>query len=179
MAALRTLFLKELHQGMYGLTPECGMACAQAADVCLELTDAPHPAGFAVLGEDSVRLDVIWNPPSEQAKRSWRDRIEATEQGATAIALLVSKSYLGEEVLERSYIGGGFDYWVGKTVDSADLFRDKKRLEISGLLEGDINELRRRSEKKIAQTRRSDELGYQAYVIVVGFRVRTLKIVLR
>jgi hypothetical protein len=86
--------------------------------------------------------------------------------GAVGIAVLLAKKEIGYAVIERSRKGTGFDYWMGD--DSEIPFQNKARLEISGIRNGNDNEIKARVKQKLKQTDRSD--GYlPAYVIVVEF----------
>jgi hypothetical protein len=83
------------------------------------------------------------------------------------VAILVVRKMTGKTVIERSKKGTGFDYWIGN-VDEDDLFVNKCRLEVSGILEGTDSEIAGRVKKKLSQVRPSDNLG-TAYIAVVEF----------
>lgn len=81
------------------------------------------------------------------------------------IAVLLAQKEIGYTVIERSRIGTGFDYWLGK---ESNLFQKKARLEISGILRGSNSDVKARIRQKLKQTNRSDGV-LPAYVIVVEF----------
>ena len=62
--------------------------------------------------------------------------------------------------------GPGFDYWIGETTENLE---NASRLGVSGILNGDDTEIKKRVRGKKRQTERSDETGLPAYVCVVEF----------
>ena len=139
---------------------------AEAGGVCLE--SQGHAVGVRLLvrGAAHGSHELRWPGITDQARRGWADLQEATELGATAIAVLLAKEETGYLVVSRSVIGTGFDYWLG--VES-DVVQGKARLEISGILHGDDRAIGARVREKIGQTSRSASSGLPAYVIVVEF----------
>jgi hypothetical protein len=120
----------------------------------------------------SVRFSLLWDPPSEQAKRCWADLEEATEYGAYGIAIVLVHELTQLTVVERSRKKTGFDYWLGDRDDPAPLFQDKTRLEVSGILRGENTVVLAREKLKIAQVKRYESTETRrlpAIVIVVEF----------
>jgi hypothetical protein len=72
----------------------------------------------------------------------------------------------GKIVIERSWKGTGFDYWIGRR--QGLLFQDKARLEVSGILSGDQTNISTRVRQKVQQTKRSDGL-LPAYIAIIEF----------
>jgi len=84
------------------------------------------------------------------------------------MATLLVEQHLGVTVVERSVKGTGFDYYVGKSDASGDdLFQNVKRLEVSSIIQ--TGNIKGRVKKKLAQTRRSDNTGLPAVVVVVEY----------
>ena len=170
---LSLLNLNELNDGLPAITPQWGSALAQAAGVCLESQDHSRGVLLRVIGYASNTYALIWPPIDDQARRSWADPQEATEYGATAVAVLLVKRETGYEVVERSAKGTGIDYWLGHEADGPP-FQDKARLEISGILnaEGDGREVERvvarRVREKLVQTQPTDG-ALPAFVVVIEF----------
>jgi len=152
---------------MRGLSPQLGAAMAQAAAVCLE--EQGHEPGTTCLGvrghvTGSFALD--WVPATEQATRTWREDVEATEHGACAVAISVMRAATGLTVTDRSRRGTGFDFWLG-TEDS--LFaQNAARLEVSGIRRGDNAAVGRRLREKAAQLQRYTQRP-KGYAVVVEF----------
>ena len=155
---------------MPALTPAFGTFLAEACQVCLQ--NAGHRPGqiLAVRGSESRHFSLSWvEGEAEQLLRSWADQQEATEYGATAIAILLVLQMTDYTVVRRSVKGTGFDYWLGYADDSSLPFQDVVRLEVSGVFRGDEPTLRQRVQKKLKQVSRSDYLGLPALVIVTEF----------
>ena len=154
-----------------GLTPEFGSFCLQACTVCLE--DSNHRSGvngILLNGNMSQTLTIDWaSSVNQQVKRNWADKQEATEYGATAIAVLVSSNLSSFNCIEKSSKGTGFDYWIGDE-DSLGIFQRKARLEISGILkESSTNTIEKRVLDKEAQTSRTAHLNMKAHICVMEF----------
>jgi hypothetical protein len=152
---------------MPGLTSHKGASLAEAASVCFEQCGHKEEFDLSVTGgrKHSYRLRRPRVGP--QAFRTYNDLQEATEDGAYAVAILVTREATGKQVLERSAKGTGFDYWIGENESSPVRF--KTRLEVSGILRGTPEDVRRRVDEKCLQTRRSDSMGLDAIVFIVEF----------
>ena len=176
------LDLNELDAGLPGITPAWGGAMVEAAIVCL--LSQGHTPGVQLSTEGCATYGRIltWTPlPNEaQANRAWADSQEATEYGATAIAVLLVKAESGYTVVERSAKGTGFDYWMGHDTDDPP-FQNKAKLEISGIREAQgtgtavRGQVTTRVNQKVEQVARSGLL-LPAYVIVVEFGTPIAKV---
>ena len=170
---LRVLELSELKNGLPGIKPEWGSVLAQMAGVCLESQGHRQRALLRVTGYTNNTYDLLWPRIDDQARRTWRDLEEATEYGATAIAVLLVKKETGYTVVERSAKGTGIDYWLGYEAEGPP-FQSKARLEVSGILsvEGRDSDVERavakRVREKLKQTQSSSG-SLPAYVVVVEF----------
>ena len=161
------LDLNDLGNGLLpAISPIFGMSLAEAGGVCLE--SQGHVAGvqLRVRGFVNSIYRLNWPPINKQSQRTWNDPEEATEYGATGVAVLLAKKTTGYAALERSRKGTGFDYWMGD--ESAEPFQDKARLEISGIRKGNDSDIKRRVRQKLNQTARSGG-SLPAYAIVVEF----------
>ena len=142
---------------------------AEGAGICLESQGHPQGVEIQASGHISNGYSVEWQPITEQARRSWGDDQEATEYGASGIAILLIERETPYSVIERSTKMTGFDYWLG---DASDVtFQRKARMEVSGIRRGDRRLVMARVREKLNQTKASDaEYGdLPAYVIVVEF----------
>ena len=147
-----------------GISPAKGNELAEAGAVCLESQGHTRGAYLTVRNgaNNSYRLD--WPPVTDQARRTWNDEEEATEDGAVGIAVLLASREIGYAVVLRSRKGTGFDYWLGEGV-----LDFKARMEVSGIRNGNDSQVRARVQKKLRQMNRSNALGLPAYAIVVEF----------
>ena len=170
-----------------GISSHIGGSLAEAGAVCLESQGHVPGVRLSVTSKTQQYFTLSWTRATLQAFRGWNDPIEATEDGAAGIAVLLSNLLLGHLVIARSRRGTGFDYYLGDrntnlmteaeqavTGGLAPLLEDdglvvRGRLEVSGLMVGSDTQVRGRVRQKIHQTGPSDNLGIPAYVIVVEF----------
>ena len=160
---------------MPGLTAEVGAMLAQAAGVCLDSQE--HASGIPLTVVQATRSyhSLVWPHVTEQARRSFRDKDEATEYGACGIAILVARRILGYAVMSRSRKGTGFDYWLGRD-PARPPFYHEARLEVSGIRQGNVADVR----KRVAEKRRqiaSAPSSLLGIVIVVEFGEPLAKVV--
>jgi len=101
-------------------------------------------------------------------RRCYADLQFATEFGAYGVAVLLVETFTQFSVLERSQKGTGFDYWLAPKGSTAPLFQEKRRLEVSGLLDGDESDMRGRLREKVAQLGRGG-VPLPGYGVVVHF----------
>lgn len=161
--------MQQLSNGMPGLEKAIGMVFANTAAVCLE--NQSHSPGvlISVDGTFSSKEGLMWTLVTRQMRDSYKDLQEATEWGASGVAIALLEKFTGLVVLERSIKGTGFDYWVGaRGTSNQPLFRGKTRLEISGMLRGDENALAARVRQKRKQVPASSNT-VPAYVAVIEF----------
>ena len=118
-----------------------------------------------IVGSYSAKWPLI----TDQTRRSWNDEQEATEDGASGVAILLVELETPYSVIRRSRKGTGIDYWLGYASDST--FQRKARMEVSGIRKGNPREVMARVRQKLNQTRASDPIyrDLPAYVIVVEF----------
>jgi len=165
---MTSIDITTLDSGQPGISPQAGAFMRQAAAVCMAHHHDASPVVLCIEGDCVSTLTIDWDSPDEQAKRTWRDMEEATEWGATGIAVLVIDTMTNLSVLERSVKGGGFDYWLGESSDDSPLFQQKIRLEVSGILSGRDADVRKRSKEKVVRLENYGNLG-PAIVIVTEF----------
>lgn len=166
--AKKSISLATLAEGMPGLTTAAGQILAEAAAVCLE--HRAHISGVRLPRTGLMReeLHLEWQPVDEQQRRCHADIQEATERGASGVAILVVREVTGLVVVERSMKGTGFDYWLGERDYEGLPFHGLCRLEVSGILTGTQWQIESRIKQKKAQMRPTDHLG-AGFVAVVEF----------
>jgi hypothetical protein len=154
-----------------------GENLAQAAAICFEHTNHFSGVVLRVDGTYEKEFTVTWSVVLTDAmRRFWNDLDEATEQGAYGLAFLLIRSLTGFSIIERSRKGTGFDWWLG---EEDNLFQGKARLEVSGILHGNARQLNKRVLAKKKQTKRSDDSGLTAYIVVVEFSTPRAKVIKR
>jgi len=164
---IKKIQLKELGEGLNYLTPSYGMVLAEAAAVCLDNQGHPNGVELLVDGDFSDKFHIYWPVVDQSMRRCYADLVEATENGAYGIAILLAKDLAGFKIIEKSVRGNGFDYWLGFTDDF--IFQNKTRLEVSGILNGEERDIQSRLRIKIGQTKKSDKLNIPAYIIIVEY----------
>ena len=161
------LDLNELGEGLPTITPSFGKAIAEAAGVCLESQGHAQFTAIVVRGYIDDELRLSWPQITEQVRRTWNDPEEATEYGATAVAVLLARQELGYLAIERSSKGTGIDYWLGEESDALS-FERKARLEVSGIRRGSDADIARRVRERLERISLHVEL-LPAFVVVVEF----------
>ncbi|QDU42270.1 hypothetical protein Mal52_07260 [Symmachiella dynata] len=165
----RTLDLHLLGGKIPGLTDSLGQMHAEAAAVCLEHNEHAQGVSLLVKGDSQI-FPLSWPKVTHQMLRAYADLQDATEMGACGIAILLIMEMTDLTVVERSWKGTGFDYWLGRSDEHDGLpFQNRARLEVSGLLDGSDSRLTSRVRQKLEQTKISDSTRLPAFVIVVDF----------
>ena len=161
---IKVLRLRDIQGGMPGLRPAKARAFIEAAAVCLE--DQGHEPGahLHVSGYTTKKFSLQWEAPDESQRRTYADEPEATEEGATAVAVALVTKLTKYVVVERARKGTGFDYWLGREVGRFDA-----RLEISGIRCGQLPAVKTRTKKKVKQMAPSDDGGLPGYAVIVEF----------
>lgn len=160
----KPLELKSIVTTMPGLTRAKAAAFVEAASVCLWERSHRDKTVLHVQGQFEVQYDMGWEHPTEQTRRTYADPQEATEEGATAVAIAVVVDSTEYVVVERAMKSGGFDYWLG--YEPAVL---AARLEISGIRDGTASSIKARMKQKLEQMSPSDDSGFPGYAVVVEF----------
>ncbi|MCB0221004.1 MAG: hypothetical protein KDH09_15005 [Chrysiogenetes bacterium] len=163
--------LVALSAGFSGFSQGVATNAAEAASVCLEAVGHANPCRFKVAGYVSKQVSVHRLDLDHSIRRAHADMQEATEDGATAIAIGAVREFTAHTGVERSYKGTGFDYWLGDESDTA-LFDRKGKLEISGTLRGDLAEIQKRVQQKKSQVKKGNIRNTPGWVVVVGFALQ-------
>jgi len=171
------LRLQDLCKGLPAITPVFGATLAEAGSVCFK--DQQHQNGveLKVSGTFTATYNVYWKRVTKQMLRCWNDPEVATEHAAYGVAFLIIKDLTEYTVIERSYKGTGFDYWVGYDSDEELIFQEKARLEVSGIRNGNTTQINSRVKQKVEQVAPSDDSGLPAFIVVVEFGTPLSKVV--
>lgn len=175
---MEALNLDELNNGLPTLSVNFGRFLVEAAHVALERWRHVCGVQAIIVCENSLRensqhgyIKLIWTAVSDEARApSWSDDHELAEFGASCIAILYGLKITGCASVLRACKGTGIDFWLGdKDNSKPNSFAEKARLEISGILNGDVGAVKRRLKKKAGQTQRSADTDMPAIAIVVEF----------
>ena len=88
--------------------------------------------------------------------------------GAECVAVRVAAHMLGLEVIRKASKGAGFDFWLGDPLAKHLGFEGLVRLEVSGILEDNKGEYRRRLREKLAQMAPTDPIPGYAAIVMFG-----------
>ena len=173
---LEQLWLTEVAEwDIPGVTRAQAEQHIQACLICMDCHNHNTGIQLTVLDDkttDTIQLNWIGGV-DEHIRRGWRDLQEATEYGATAIAILLVIKRTKYTILERAMKDTGFDYWLieEENFDEEDLFPEgSARLEVSGIIHAKNNsEIQRRVREKLKQTQVSDKKGLPAIIVVAEF----------
>ncbi len=98
------------------------------------------------------------------------------EDAAYGLSIITIWHYTSYKVIKQSFKGSGFDYWLGEKDFSDDPFREKARLEVSGILKGTDAQIKQRLKEKLLQTQKSDNFNLPVIVTIVEFGQPQVKI---
>lgn len=193
MSDLDVIDIERLRTGVGCLDVDHCIATCGAAQVAL--TEAGHPISVSCeVSDQGIPRFMVelrraeMDPPSK--KRSWRQRQRLGEWAAEGIAFLMIEAFTPFTVVDQSEIittpggGTGIDYYLGLKeyldCENEDDFPEHlARLEVSGILATSSSTLNARVNKKIEQSKNSDDEGTPAYIIVVEFKTPVVNLTRR
>lgn len=166
----RMIYLEHLEEGYYSLSKRKAAAHAEASFYCLTAQNQVSGVEMEVQGTFTETFCIVWDyTMTEQIERTWRERNEATDEGACGIAFLLITNLTEYNDIGRAYHLSGFDYYLGFK-GAQEPFDKAAKLEVSGIRAAKKNsEITQRVKEKLDQTNVSDGDGLPTYVIVVEF----------
>jgi len=165
------ILLDELEKGLPTISSKNGTQLAEMALFCLSKNKHNSGVSSEKVEGNCQECNIKWNFQLDpRTEGSYKDIDEVTEYGATAIAILYAIKLTGQNTVERSAKGNGFDYWVG-THESWDdsPFLHTTRLEISGIFHGTPSKVKERYKVKQKQITKSDYLLSPKIVFIFEF----------
>ncbi len=150
---------------------------SEAAAVCLSFHHHQSGKLLIVEGDLQGKFKLFWKEVTQRMKDTRSDMGYTVENGAYCLAMLVVEKLTNLKVTKQSQKRTGFDYWLGESRSLG--FQDFARLEVSGILDGNVGQINRRLKEKIEQTKKSDKLNLPAYIAVVEFSRPLVKIKIR
>ncbi len=157
-----------------------GAFLAEAAMVCLEKNGHQSGVRLKVTGDFQETFEVIWSGKVDTIiDGTWKDQKEATEFGATGIALLLMDKLSEYHTFERSK-GDSFDFYLKKNslnILSTNEAKNIALFEISGIWnekKGNTLNMRINIKKKQLQHIPIDS---DFYVVVTEFSFPKAKII--
>ncbi|MEA2707872.1 MAG: hypothetical protein QOF78_473 [Phycisphaerales bacterium] len=166
--------LARFAHGTARLSPEyCGFVAAACASKFKQHGHS-KPAQLRVEGAYNETINVAWDEPDARTEGSLGEK--ATEFAGECIGIVLSEKLTAFNVVERSWIGTGFDFWLGKKKDP--LFQRKARLETSGLDDGGNADIDTRVSRKKRQVGAGSHSSCgECLIIVSQFRRPIAKVV--
>ena len=170
---MEILNISELNNGLPTITSSYGQEMAEAAVFCLEQNS--HKSENCILNciktlkndNDTDKFNLTWDELDSRVESTYGDLEEATEHGAMGLAMLLSVKLTKYTTVKRSMKGLGFDYWIGDK--NGEMFQEKARLEVSGILNGNDSQFKTRIKQKMKQTDISDKSGFNCFISVIEF----------
>ncbi len=174
--------LDRLKEGFPALSKSIGQYLAEGGAFCLEAHRHKSGVAIEIMGDYSETIELYWsNVVDSQVTRAWNDSQEATEYGAAAIAIVILSKLTSYSIIERSFKGTGFDYWLGEGEYDENLlpFQQRKaKLEVSGIWkESETNTVDARVSLKRRQIDFRGEDNFPAIIIVVEFGTPKAKMI--
>ena len=162
-----------------GIPSGTGAFLAEISIVCLENEEHTSGIKMAVNYDNEDQGCVLfWHDPESEFSRFFhKDLDEATQFGATGIAILLIKTLTPFKVVQRSYKTTGIDYWL--VSKKSLIFQKAARLEISGNRREKRSSYQSRVTQKIEQTKQSDSTDLPAFIVVVEFSTPKARMVSR
>jgi hypothetical protein len=156
--------LAKFANGTARLSKEFCQYAAAAAALKLKQHSHNQPANLSVDGSFNETISVVWSDPDPRNTTTFANN--ATELAGECIGIALCEKLTDFNVVERSYIGTGFDFWLGRKRDR--LFQRKARLEISATDAGGLREIDARVKAKQRQTQQGSGSGIGVALIVVS-----------
>lgn len=159
-----TLHLAELPDTCRALARNHVANLVDAASVMFDKFHQPPADGVIDFDSKTQPLLVSWDPPAPRLRETHANELDATEEGAYAVAFSAVMSH-GFVVRRRVHHGSGADYLLSREGEPDN---DFVKLEVSGVARGD-KRLAARLETKIRQVAGGD-LPRPGLAVVVGFQ---------
>lgn len=177
---MKKLKLDELKNGLPGVSKNIAAFLVEAAVICLDQNGHRSGVEIIITGIRNEIFQVEWSDSvSPELVQSWQDLKEATEYGATALAVLLVHPITGLYVTGRVPQSEQSDYILQNPekytqgVTEPDAF-----LEVSGIFKEKVgNTLNMRIQKKKKHIQKGARRNYPTYVIVVEFSSPKSKII--
>jgi hypothetical protein len=162
--------LETLEQGFHSLSPKKAAAHAEASFYCLSSQDHLTGVEIEIQGSFNTIYGLVWDyVMTEQIERTWREKNEATEEGACGIAFLLMIDLTEYDDISRAWHTSGFDYYL-TFADAIEPFQNAAKLEVSGIRSARNNsEIKQRVKEKLNQTDTLDDSHLPTYIVVVEF----------
>ncbi|GIW23484.1 MAG: hypothetical protein KatS3mg068_2491 [Candidatus Sericytochromatia bacterium] len=166
---MNKIILNDINIGLPGVTSSIANCMIEACIVSLDEYGHNNNCILKVKTENDIKEYIVnWDKElTEQIRRSWNDKEEAIEYGASCIGILLTLKLTDYTIILRSAKKTGIDYWLGYEKDILDF---KARLEISGIgKESSNNSIDKRLKIKEEQVKKSDNSNLPVFIAILEF----------
>ncbi|MBU0585125.1 MAG: hypothetical protein KKB66_21620 [Alphaproteobacteria bacterium] len=151
-----------------GVSYGVGLAYEEAARVCLD-RDHSSPVTISIRDNANEALaEASWVAAGADLKAAWANDTDATEAGASALALATVELLRGLVAIRRTETRTGADYYLDVPGTLTDDLETAIRLEISGTASAIPKVLIDRLAQKLKQAEKGAS-NLPAMAVVVGF----------
>ena len=133
--SIRNIKLFVLGKKAYVPSESLGNFFAESAAICLDQFHEGNKVTIEIQGEYKQNIELEWESINQQIKDNWGNIEEASEYGATGIALLLVEHLTDYQEIQRSPKQTGFDYWFGKNKNNYLQVLKKRLLTLSNFLQ--------------------------------------------
>ncbi len=155
---------------MPGITRDYANVISACAGICLTHHGHPTPVELKIDGDTEQVISLSWREATatEMACYGVAQDSDVIRWGAECVAVRLAARLLGLEVIKKAQKGTGIDFWLGDAKLRHFGMQDLIRLEVSGILEDNESEYRRRLREKLAQMAPTDPEPGFAVVVMFG-----------
>ena len=155
---------------MPGITIAYADVVSSCAGICLTHHGHRNPAELRLDGDMPQAITLVWLQPSADDISCYGAATDSDviRYGAECLAVRVVSALLGLQVIKKAAKGTGVDFWLGDASAQYSGYEGLVRLEVSGILEDNEGEYKRRLREKLAQMAPTDPLPGYAAIVMFG-----------
>ena len=160
---------------LHALSSGTSMSLFEAARVCLERHHV-SPVTFQIDGLEKLIIATLeWPPTDQRIQASWKNEIDATEEGAYACILAAVELLEGLIAIGRAETKTGADFYVAPPGTEYGDLENTIRLEVSGTDRGSASRVASLLREKLNQAKRGDS-NLPAMAGVLGFKILQMRL---
>ena len=155
---------------MPGITVAYADVVSACAGICLSHHGHGNPVELRLDGDMPQAITLGWSQAAADDIACYGTATDSDviRYGAECAAVRVVAVLLGLQVIKKAAKGTGVDFWLGDPDVQYSGYEGLVRLEVSGILEDNEGEYRRRLREKLAQMAPTDPLPGYAAIVMFG-----------